>query len=778
MSDHHAMSDPRLRPPDWVLALLFYTILAIGLTWPLVLRFTTDIPGGFHKDGLEDAYQNVWNLWWTVEALSRPTNLWVTDRFFFPEQPNLLYHTLSPVNTVLVAPITALWGPIAGFNAVALLSFIIGGMGMWLLARERVGAGPALLAGVVYIASPFHTAALITDGQLQIFAHHWLPWYALFLLRALKPKRETGGTFGGRFCADTPHPPSPPIPLPERERSFEQHQDNEAPAAPPAPRVGAGHREKDDRPSSFIPRLSSFILAGFFLALIAYGDWYYTLFMLFFTACAGLWAIWRARASGWPAAGAVVARLAGVGAIFTILVLPIVAPMLREAARADYMNLYPADDPLRLSADLIAYLVPHRHHSLWGSAPWDWGVSYGVNRRFFVGITVTLLALLALWRYPAARPWGVLVLGAGILSLGAELQFNGVRTGIPLPWALLADLPIVRLTRQPDRLNVLVTIGLGMLAAYGAAGNVPIIGTQRAASLRAHIVILVVLIILEYLPAPLTTRVPPIPPFLAGLPAEPAGALVEYPFHIDVPYRDAERMLFQTVHERPISGGYHSRLYPQPQLGLPALRDLRAGALWSDIVREPGGWTPALNTLGFSHIIGYKQQPLGPISLQPADEAPFKAFVEAGLNVDAPIYEDEWLIAYAVPTTEPAPVIGIREGWGPVEMPEPNVRHRWLSASGAIGLHTPTAGNYRLSFTALPAGGPRTLRVHLPTTSHTLALASGPHRYSLLLTLPAGTTILHLSSVEPPTSGDELEGNGDLRLISIRFADFHLVALP
>ncbi len=759
-----------LRAPAWLLALIFYSLLAIGLTWPLVLRFTTDLAGGAHKDGLEDAYQNVWNLWWTVEALSRPTNLWVTDQFFFPEQPNLLYHTLAPVNTVLVAPITAIWGPIAGFNAVALLSFIIGGIGMWLLARERVGDGPALLAGIVYVASPFHTAALITDGQLQIFAHHWLPFYILFLLRVLKKARAAGrqGDTGTRGHGDTA-PTTYRRPPTTDERGLSSVISPQPAAHSPQPAI---------------------LLAGLFLALVAYGDWYYTLFMLFFTAGAAIWALWRARSGGWQAAGAIIARLAGVGVVFTLLVLPIVAPMLREAVRADYMNSYPADDPLRLSADLIAYLVPHRQHSLWGGAPWDWGVSYGVNRRFYLGIVVGLLALIALWRHPQARPWGLLAFGAGILSLGAQLQFNDVRTGIILPWTLFADLPIVRLTRQPDRLNVLVTIGLGMLAAYGAASGRQKAGyrTQGEGGRQSTgsilhpssfiITALAILIILDYLPAPMTTRVPPMPSFLADGPAEPAGALIEYPFHIDVTYRDAERMLFQTVHERPISGGYHSRLYPQPQLGLPALRDLRAGQLQSDIVREPGGWPAALNTLGFSHIIGYKQQPLGPLSLQIADEAPFKALVEAGLGVAAPLYEDAWLIAYAVPPAEPVPVLGLREGWGPVEEPTPGVRHRWMSATGAIGLHTTTAGTYSLNFTALPAGGPRTLRIELPGSTHTIALASGPRRYNLLLNLPVGATVVHLHSVEPPTSGDELEGNGDLRLISIRFADFSLAALP
>src|SRR5215212_2944987 len=125
------------RIPRWGQALLAYIALTLALTWPLALRWATDLPGGSHKDGLEDAYQNVWNLWWMKEALARPTNPLITDRFFYPERPNLYYHTLSPINTLLAAPITALWGPIAGFNAVAFMSCVLGALGMWWLAYDR-----------------------------------------------------------------------------------------------------------------------------------------------------------------------------------------------------------------------------------------------------------------------------------------------------------------------------------------------------------------------------------------------------------------------------------------------------------------------------------------------------------------------------------------------------------------------------------------------------------------------------------------------------------------
>jgi hypothetical protein len=235
-------------------------------------------------------------------------------------------------------------------------------------------------------------------------------------------------------------------------------------------------------------------------------------------------------------------------------------------------------------------------------------------------------------------------------------------------------------------------------------------------------------------------------------------------------------MLFQTVHGRPISGGYHSRRYPQPQFGLPVLRDLAAGRLGGDIAAEPGGWPAALRTLGYRYIIGYKQQPLGPRNLQPDEVGPFRALVSAGLGVERPDYEDDLLIAYRVPDAPPQPVIGVREGWGAPELnggrPE-----RWLEQAGQLGLAVPVAGRYRLSWSALPAGGARTLEVRVGDRMFVIPLAPGARRYELLLDLPAGISRLELRSREPATTGDALERNGDLRPISVRFAEIKLEAL-
>jgi hypothetical protein len=319
----------------------------------------------------------------------------------------------------------------------------------------------------------------------------------------------------------------------------------------------------------------------------------------------------------------------------------------------------------------------------------------------------------------------------------------------------------------------LVTLALAVMVAYGARALLDTRGRTTALLLTT---LLIGLLSLDYLVAPIITRAPVIPPFLATLPHTDDGALLEYPFHDTSPYRDAERMLFQTVHGRPISGGYHSRRYPQPQLGLPVLRDLMAGHVGGDIAAEPGGWRSALSTLGFRYIIGYKQQPLGPRNLSPSDAEDFRELVDQGLGVAQPDYEDAFLIAYRVPDAPMTPVIGFRDGWGALEQ-DAGRSQRWLAQSGQLSLVAPVAGLYKITWTALPAGGPRTLEAQLGERVFHVPLAAVSQRYQLLLDLPAGASQLQLRSIEPATTGDALAHNGDLRPISVRFADMTLEPL-
>ena len=142
-----------------------------------------------------------------------------------------------------------------------------------------------------------------------------------------------------------------------------------------------------------------------------------------------------------------------------------------------------------------------------------------------------------------------------VLSLGSELKFRGNPTGLSLPAALLAHVPIVRLARAPGRQMVVAMLGVAVLVAAG---------WDRIAR-RTWRAILVAAVAFEHwasLPL-LGTGVPDVYHRLAR---EPGSFAV-----MDVPVgaRDGRRvigrpssleLLAQSVHQKPIIGGMASRL--------------------------------------------------------------------------------------------------------------------------------------------------------------------------------------------------------------------------
>jgi hypothetical protein len=166
--------------------LLAYTLLTLGMTYPLARHFFTAIPG----DGF-DGWQNLWNLWWMRQALLvEHRSPYFTDLLYYPTGVSLLFHTLNPFNGLISLPLQLAAGLYVAYNSVVVFSFAVGGLGAFLLARYTLRAAPApartwasLLAGAIYTFSPYHNAHLL--GHMQLIALEWIPFYALYLCRSL-----------------------------------------------------------------------------------------------------------------------------------------------------------------------------------------------------------------------------------------------------------------------------------------------------------------------------------------------------------------------------------------------------------------------------------------------------------------------------------------------------------------------------------------------------------------------------------------------------------------
>jgi hypothetical protein len=125
--------------------------------------------------------------------------------------------------------------------------------------------------------------------------------------------------------------------------------------------------------------------------------------------------------------------------------------------------------------------------------------------------------------------------------------------GIPMPYSLAAlVLPPLRMGGVPVRMVVMTVLALSVLAAAGFERLFGLKGRRRAWPLG-----LLLLLVLEYFPAPIpASRVSPPPwvPVLNGRPDRDA-VLDLYPYT-----RPSYSMYFQTFHERPLAFGHLARV--------------------------------------------------------------------------------------------------------------------------------------------------------------------------------------------------------------------------
>ncbi len=160
-----------------------YSVLTLATLWPLPLLFTKAIPG----DGF-DGWQNYWNIWWVSKAiLEEHTSPYFTRYLYHPTGVSLLFHTLNLPNGLLAMPIHVLFGPIAAYNFIVLISSALSGYGSFLLAFELTGSRWAsFLAGLIYAFSPFRSAHLL--GHMQVFSTEWIPFFILALFQTRRDK--------------------------------------------------------------------------------------------------------------------------------------------------------------------------------------------------------------------------------------------------------------------------------------------------------------------------------------------------------------------------------------------------------------------------------------------------------------------------------------------------------------------------------------------------------------------------------------------------------------
>jgi hypothetical protein len=265
----------------------------------------------------------------------------------------------------------------------------------------------------------------------------------------------------------------------------------------------------------------------------------------------------------------VVRSLALTSAVVLTGALPLLWHALHLLASADYTAPTYAWRSGPQGVDLLTVVLGHPYHVFWGE-PVQLAYSLfdldPIEQVGWMGIGPLMLGAYAV-RHPrvASGRWTVLAVVALIWALGPFLRVAGADTGLPLPQVVQQFIPILSNARVPGRAMALVALGLAMLTALGTAH---LRERLRARSATLAGFVICVAILLELWPAAHPTfdlRVAGIYSRLSGL---APGAVLEVPLGIrdgfgELGRLDHEALFHQTVHERPIFGGFVGRLSPR-----------------------------------------------------------------------------------------------------------------------------------------------------------------------------------------------------------------------
>ena len=484
------------------LVIAAYTLLALALTYPLVTRFATHVPG----DGIDDPALG-WNLWWVRHALvDLRANPFACDWMFYPIGINLAFYTLTVLNGVLSIPLQYVTGLVPASNVLLLSSFVLSGYGAYLLAntimakRTETAQVGAFVAGFVYAfaSSKLFYAAL---GQFNIASSHWIPFTILYLWKM-----------------------------------------KEQPARRRYP-----------------------LLAGLFLAFQAWAELTYASFLLIFIAFFALWMFASAR---WRRADISrgLRNLAWVSLVFFVGLAPILANMIPDLrTEGDFFTSGGGFADV-FSADLAGYLVPTMHHPLLGGMVHRLKLPYDKGQQLYLGYSVLLLAGIGLWawRRGAASFWALSTAFFFLLTLGPTLRINGHDTGLPLPFAIVEQLPFFKGNRYPSRYSVLLVLSVAMLVRFGVAA----LWQTRRDLRRIALTVLCALIAFEHLSVPLPLSDFRVPAIYRQI-AQGAGdfTVLELPLG----WRNGARVMgtqdviimwvqwYQTAHGKRLLGGNTSR---------------------------------------------------------------------------------------------------------------------------------------------------------------------------------------------------------------------------
>ncbi|NOT26554.1 MAG: hypothetical protein HOP16_10680 [Acidobacteria bacterium] len=173
------------------LAFIAYFLIAIAATWPLTRGLARDIPWD-----LGDPVLVLWVLAWDCEQLLRILGgdvariaTFFDANIFYPTPLTLAYSEHFMAQAIQILPVYAITGnPILAYNVLFLSTWVLSGLGMYLLVRELTGSAVAgFVGGLLFAFAPYRVPQ---SGHLHVLSSQWMPFTLYGLRRYFVTRRR------------------------------------------------------------------------------------------------------------------------------------------------------------------------------------------------------------------------------------------------------------------------------------------------------------------------------------------------------------------------------------------------------------------------------------------------------------------------------------------------------------------------------------------------------------------------------------------------------------
>lgn len=168
----------RVPPEVWIF--IFYFLVTVFLTWPIIIRFGSSIYG-VPSDNLG----GLWQLWWLRNFHQYSTSFTSCPLIGFPFGAHGSSVPIEPISFYFEWFLLLFLKEVVVYNIIILMNFVLSGITMYYLVRyltrdRRV----ALFGGFAYLISNY--IAFNSMYYLHLAMIQWMPLYILMLLRYLK----------------------------------------------------------------------------------------------------------------------------------------------------------------------------------------------------------------------------------------------------------------------------------------------------------------------------------------------------------------------------------------------------------------------------------------------------------------------------------------------------------------------------------------------------------------------------------------------------------------